>query len=104
MKISRDEVVSKLPEWCDGVLIAPYAEGGEISDYLIFPIKKSRDEDSYYFSDKWRKIEIPYIIELFDLAPCILLRTGEIYRVRNIWGFGKYRHIELYKGDVESEV
>ena len=63
----------------DGVLIIPYAEGGEISGYLIYPVKKSEDRGSYYFSDKWRGIEILFIFDLYDLAPCILFRNGEIY-------------------------
>ncbi len=112
MKISRREINSRFPKWCDGILIIPYAEGGEITDYLIYPVKKSGDKDTYYFSDKWKKIEIPFIIDLYDLAPCILFRNGEIYRVEKIWGTGKYKHIDIYRligrllesGDVESEI
>ena len=112
MKIARGNIINRFPEWCDGILIIPYAEGGEISDYLIYPVKKSIDDESYYFSDKWRRIEIPFIIELFDLAPCILFRNGEIYHVRRIWGFGKYKHIDISRlvgrilesGEVESEI
>lgn len=97
MEISRKQIIDSFPEWCDGVLIAPFTEGGEIIDYLVYPVRRSRDKYSYYFSDRWRRIKLPFILDLFNLAPCIMLRNGEVYGVSSFWRWRRYRYVEAYE-------
>jgi len=105
---SLEEIVSKFPRWSVGVLIAPYMEGGEVIEYYAYPVKKIRG--LYYFSIDWNRIEFPFIIGLDELAPCILLKNGEIYGVDEYTMKGRYRYLKVYgltglmheDGDIEK--
>ena len=60
--------------------------------YHVYPLRGRKG--IYYFSITWKEIDLPYIIKLFDLAPCILLRNGEIlgiekYSRKDEYGFIK---------------
>jgi len=71
------KIVSRFPTWSIGVVIVPVFVGGEPMGYHVYPLRRS-SKGIYYFSIAWKEIDIPYIIKLFDLAPCILLKNGKI--------------------------
>lgn len=86
-------IISSFPRWSISVLIVPEYVSGEPMGYHVYPLRRSR-KGIYYFSYFWEEVDLPYIIKLFDLEQCILLKNGRIlgiekYSRKDEYGFIK---------------
>jgi hypothetical protein len=93
--MADEGIIDRMPKWCDGLIIAPVVEKTEIVDYTIYPIKRSKEGRGYYFSKKWRELEIEIPPSLTHKYPCVVLRSGTVHRVSRGIFKGRYITIEL---------
>ena len=81
-----------VPDWADGVLLVEVRG----SLYAV-PVKRSRYGRGFYYGRGWRKYKVADAVPRGLNTPLLVMRSGEVYRVRMSEG-RKYSRVEAESG------
>jgi hypothetical protein len=89
------EAIKKaLPEWADSAAVVAKGVCSEDCDvyYSIYPVKRSKYGDGYYYSPEWRRLNVGVPDRFLEkFADCVITRNGDVVRVKQEKnGGGKY--------------
>ena len=100
--MEAEEIVELIPEWADGLIIVP-TKGQKGWFFIVYPLKKSQFDDSYFFSRSWKRVWVEDYEVVKNLGRVVVLRDGSIHKYRRGKGKSKYITIHIIEGEGEEE-
>ena len=93
------EIISKAPDWADGVIVKSKTVKGE-DDYdviiQIYPIKKSSWNSDYYTSFEWKQVFVNIPDQFLEkYVQKAILKNGQVVNIKLGEQKGKYTPVSL---------